>query len=97
MFNDRSGFRNSCATSWKPWNQLENKAHSVTSTTSVIMDSHLFDYNDFNKFERNDHLRFWIKECKEVGGKTSLLWHPQTLTADYGWGTTFKKLIKELA
>ena len=97
MFNDRSGFRNSCATSWKPWNQLEKKAHSVTSITSVIMDSHLFDYNDFNKFERNDHLRFWIKECKEVGGKTSLLWHPQTLTADYGWGTTFKKLIKELA
>ena len=96
MFNDRSGFRNSCATSWKPWNQLENKAHSVVSTTSVVMDSHLYDYNDFNKVERNDYLRFWIMECHKVGGKTSLLWHPHSLSKDYGWLEGFKDLINIL-
>ena len=42
----------------KPWNQLENKTHSIACTTSVIMDSHLFDYNEFNKIERNDILDF---------------------------------------
>ena len=93
MFNDRSGFRNSCATNWKPWNQLENKTHSIACTTSVIMDSHLFDYNEFNKIERNDHLRFWIMECKEVGGKTSILWHPHSLSKGYGWLEGFKDLI----
>ena len=94
MFNDRSGFRNSCATNWKPWNQIENKAHSITCTTSVLMDSHLFDYNDFNKVERNDYLSFWVLECKEIGGKISLLWHPHTLSKDYGWLENFEGLIK---
>jgi len=97
MFNDRSGFRNSCATSWQPWNQLECKAHGITSTTSVVMDSHLFDYNNFNTHERNEYMRSWIKECKEVRGKTYLLWHPQTLTADYGWSDGFLMMLKAIA
>ena len=96
MFNDRSGFRNSCATNWKPWNQLERKAHRIKCSTSVMMDSHLFDYNNFNSDERNNYMRSWIKECREVAGKTYLLWHPQTLTKDYGWETSFRSLIQEL-
>ena len=93
MFNDRSGFRNSCATNWKPWNQIDNKVHSITCTTTVLMDSHLFDYNDFNKVERNSYLRFWVMECKEIGGRISLLWHPHTLSKDYGWLENFEDLI----
>ena len=93
MFNDRSGFRNSCATNWKPWNQIDNKAHQITCSTSVLMDSHLFDYNDFNKLERNDYLRFWVMECKDIGGEISFLWHPHTLSKDYGWVENFKDLV----
>jgi len=93
MFNDRSGFRNSCATSWKPWNQIEGKAHLISCKMSLVMDSHLFDYNDFSNNERNDDLRFWIKECKDVGGKATILWHPQTLTKDYGWNHGFISML----
>ena len=93
MFNDRSGFRNSCATNWKPWNQIDNKAHQITCSTSVLMDSHLFDYNDFNKHERNDYLRFWVMECKDIGGEISFLWHPHTMSKDYGWVENFKDLV----
>jgi hypothetical protein len=57
------------------------------------MDSHLFDYNDFNKVERNSYLRFWVMECKEIGGRISLLWHPHTLSKDYGWLENFEDLI----
>ena len=32
-------------------------------------------------------------ECKEIGGKISLLWHPHTLSKDYGWLENFKDLI----
>ena len=96
MFNDRSGFRNSCSTTWNPWNQLEFTAHRTKCTTSVVMDSHLFDYNEFSCDERNNYMKSWINECREVSGKAYILWHPQTLTTDYGWDPTFRKLIKEL-
>ena len=52
------------------------------------MDSHLFDYNDFNKVEKY-YIRFWVMECKEVGVKfLSLASH--TLSKDYGWPENFK-------
>ena len=47
--------------------------------------------------ERNEYMRSWIKECKEVRGKTYLLWHPQTLTADYGWSDGFLMMLKAIA
>ena len=93
MFNDRSGFRNSCATSWNPWDQIKGKSHSVSCITSVVMDSHLFDYSDFNDDERNKYMKTWLNECKAVGGQASFLWHPQTLTKDYGWSNSFKVLL----
>ena len=96
MFNDRSGFRNSCATSWNPWDQIKGKSHSVSCITSVVMDSHLFDYSDFNDDERNHYMKIWINECMAVGGQACFLWHPQTLTKDYGWESAFLNLIKEL-
>ena len=85
MFNDRSGFRNSCATNWKPWDQIKRESHSVSCLTSVIMDSHLYDYSHLNEDERYKFIRIWIDECLAVCGQTSLLWHPQTLADDYGW------------
>jgi hypothetical protein len=60
------------------------------------MDSHLFDYNNFNDDERNNYMKIWINESMAVGGQASLLWHPQTLTKDYGWESSFISLIKEL-
>ena len=93
MFNDRSGFRNSCATSWNPWDQIKGKSHSVSCITSVVMDSHLFDYSDFNDDERNKYMKTWLDECKSVGGQASFLWHPQTLTKDYGWNNSFQVLL----
>ena len=97
MFNDRSGFRNSCAMSWKPWNPQAHKEHQIGCISSVIMDSHLFDYNDFSCCERNEYMRNWIIECKEVHGTCSLLWHPHTLTKDYGWNEDFNMMLETIS
>ena len=66
------------------------------------MDSHLFDYNDFSCDERNNFIKKLDKrmyglngKIYKVAGKTYLLWHPQTLTKDYGWETSFRSLIQE--
>ena len=94
MFNDRSGFRNSTAISWSPWNIVENKQHELKCTTSVLMDSHLYDYQNFSSTERIDQIKSWTDECRSVYGECSLLWHPHTLTNDYGWEQGFKKLLQ---
>lgn len=97
MFNDRSGFRNSSAISWKPWNQLKGESYNLICTPCTMMDSHLYDYNNFTSNERSTYMKSWIKECREVKGKTSLLWHPQTLTDDYGWEESFIELVDEIS
>ena len=97
MFNDRSGFRNSCATSWKPWNPKGHKEHQIGCISSVIMDSHLFDYNNFSCCERNEYMRNWIIECKKVHGTCSLLWHPHTLTKDYGWDEDYNMMLEAIS
>jgi hypothetical protein len=94
MFNDRSGFRNSTAISWSPWNLVEHKQHELKCTTSVLMDSHLYDYQNFRFSERIDQIKSWTNECKSVYGECSLLWHPHTLTNDYGWELGLKQLLE---
>ena len=94
MFNDRSGFRNSCATRWKPWSEIEERPYSISSSTSVLMDSHVYDYLEFSEKQRLAYLMFWVEECYEVYGSAFLLWHPQTITQDYGWSDGFEALVE---
>lgn len=96
MFNDRAGFRNSSSLVWQPWCAQNMQRHKLHCTTSVLMDSHLFDYRCLDVQESGKFIRQWLKEIHTNQGSAQILWHPQTLTKDYGWSEGFKNLLKEI-
>tara|TARA_A100000171_G_C2138049_1_gene152037 strand:+ start:4627 stop:5946 length:1320 start_codon:yes stop_codon:yes gene_type:complete len=94
MFNDRPGFRNSAAVNWHPWNYAKGTANELTALPTIIMDSHFYDYHQYETSDqRHNAMLHWIAECQIVGGQAALLWHPHTLTEDYGWGEGFQHLV----
>lgn len=97
MFNDRPGFRNSSCLSWHPWNPRKSKPHELTAINSVLMDSHLYDYHSFTEGERKDEISCWVEESKKVLGECSFLWHPHTLSQDYGWQGGLKCLLDKMS
>ena len=96
MFNDRPGFRTSTCIEWNPWNPSTKCTFKTKEKPTILMDSHLFDYNysgiDFKKI-----LSSTIEECKKVGGECYVLWHPHTLSSNYGWNNSkeFTKTLDE--
>ena len=57
------------------------------------MDSHIYDYLELDERQHTDFMRSFIKECKMLNGEAAVLWHPHTLTNDYGWSSGFTKLL----
>ena len=96
MFNDRSGFRNSSAIKWNPWNHLTQRAHGIYATNTLMMDSHLYDYNNYSFLEQKKQIKYWLKECKFVKAEIAFLWHPHTLNKDYNWKKTFEYILPKL-
>lgn len=96
MFNDRPGFRNASALRWKPWDFTTSQSHRIEAQPTVIMDSHLFDYQQLTDDERIVEIDSWLDECAEVGGEIAVLWHPHTLSNDYGWRGAFEVLLSRL-
>lgn len=96
MLNDRPGFRNAAALAWQPWDTSTARAHRLTALPTVLMDSHCYDYQPMTAAERHQSIRGWLDECRVVHGQIAVLWHPHTLTADYGWGDGFKEMIAML-
>ncbi len=97
MFNDRPGFRNSACLSWNPWNPKGSKPHPTTSISSVLMDSHLYDYHSLTDDERKAEIIRWTRECRAVEGQCCFLWHPHTLNEEYGWRGGLECLLNEVA
>mgnify|MGYP001822850495 CR=1 FL=1 len=99
MFNDRSGFRNSAAIEWRPWNPSDGRAHSIAAVACGFMDSHQYDYAALagDDGEHRVTLRDVVTECRAVGGDIDLLWHPHTLSEDYGWREGFTEMLREVA
>ena len=93
MFNDGPGFRAAVATSWMPWAQQNSQAQKLLALPTVIMDSHFFDYRHMDEVERKTSMRHWLNEVRSVHGQIAVLWHPHTLTKDYGWMAGFQELI----
>lgn len=89
-FNDRPGLRNGAALAWRP--ALPNGDEiGLTIMPTVLMDSHFYDY----AFPDDPAMamRPWIDEVVAVRGEASLLWHTQTMHADYGWGPGYLALL----
>lgn len=97
MFNDRPGFRNSAAIAWRPWNPDNGRPHDLVVTPSVLMDSHLFDYQALSGSERISTIDGLLSEVRVVSGQAAVLWHPHTLTSDYGWRAEFRHLLDGVA
>lgn len=93
MFNDRPGFRCAAALKWRPWNLDHGRAHNIMVIPTVLMDSHLYDYQLLTDEERDRQIAYWVNEVRDVGGVACLLWHPHTLTQDYGWRAGFERLM----
>jgi len=89
MFNDRPGYRTSSALAWQPWNPTANAAHLLTALPTVLMDSHFYDYHSLSAEQRQQSIQHWIGECQAVRGQVAVLWHPHTLSQDYGWSQGF--------
>lgn len=94
MFNDRPGFRNSSALAWHPWHTASAAALYLTALPSVFMDSYFYDYQPMTPAARQMAMRHWLQECHSVGGEIAVLWHPHTLTTDYGWSDGFRDAVK---
>lgn len=90
-FNDRPGFRNGAALSFHPWDTDRDSPMRLTATPLILMDSQLYDYRPGPDPERE--IRRWIGEVEATGGTASVLWHPHTLSADYGWPAGFAALL----
>jgi hypothetical protein len=93
MFNDRPGFRAGGALSWVPWDATAGNAHALHALPTVLMDSHFYDYQPMSAGERQAAIRNWLEEIFAVGGEAAVLWHPHTITADYGWREGFQELL----
>ena len=93
MFNDRPGYRTSTALAWQPWCPSSRSCHAITVLPTVLMDSHCYDYKPMTTQQRRESIKYWINECKAVRGEIAVLWHPHTLSMDYGWSVGFHELI----
>lgn len=93
MFNDRPGYRTSSALAWQPWNPTSDAAHLLTALPTVLMDSHCYDYQPMTADQRWQSVQHWIGECQAVHGQVAVLWHPHTLSEDYGWSQGFNDII----
>ncbi|HUP05574.1 MAG TPA: hypothetical protein VMU47_00370 [Caldimonas sp.] len=96
MFNDRPGLRSAAALEWQPWNARAGESHGLHVLPTVLMDSHLYDYVPFAADERRAAMHRWLEEIASVGGEAAVLWHPHTLTRDYGWSDGFRELLAEM-
>ncbi|MBF0612084.1 MAG: hypothetical protein HQL55_13270 [Magnetococcales bacterium] len=97
MFNDRPGFRASAALVWHPWEPVQGCCHTLLEYPSVLMDSHFYDYQPLSDVERKKALQNWLGEVALVKGQIGVLWHPHTLTKDYGWEGGFQDLLLAMA
>lgn len=97
MFNDRPGLRSASALAWRPWQTELGATHQLMALPTVIMDSHLYDYQPLTPEARREAMEHWVSECRMVFGQIAVLWHPHTLTTDYGWSQGFEELVALIA
>ena len=71
MLNDNPGFRNASALKWYPWNVRLQNAHDIEAQTTILMDSHLYDYKQINDVTREQIITNLVKECEIVHGSAA--------------------------
>ncbi len=91
-FNDRAGFRNGTALEFTPLGS-GGACLDMRALPTVLMDSHLWDYSDYDEQKRIDEMKRWIDEVIFVHGEISIVWHQRVYHKDYGWGGLYEELL----
>ena len=92
-FNDRSGFRTGSALRYHPWNIDGKYSMNLEILPMVLMDSHLYDYNDLNYYYCRQEMNYWIEEIYQVRGVASIIWHQRVMSKDYRWEKGYQHLL----
>ncbi len=96
-FNDRSGFRTGAALRYQPWSPRWQAPLKISTIPTMLMDSHLFDYDTLSREKRTEKMRRLVAEVKAVRGQASIVWHTHVFGPDYGWGETYSELLEMIA
>lgn len=96
MFNDRPGFRNSSSIVWRPWNQNAGISYTLKASPTILMDSHLYDYQQYTEQDRSLEISNWLDKIAVARGQSFVLWHPHTLSKSYNWMSGFRALVKSI-
>jgi hypothetical protein len=92
-FNDRPGFRCGAALRFHPWDLALEAPMSLEALPLVCMDSHFYDYSSSGPGGEGLQIGRWVEEVLAVHGQASVVWHPHTLSPDFGWNAGFHALL----
>ena len=68
-----------------------NTAHTLNAQPTVLMDSRCCDCQQMAAEQRRQSIRHWIGEgVRAVRGQVAVMWHPHTMSQDYGWSQGFE-------
>lgn len=93
-FNDRPGFRVGAALRYQPWIPGSDDSLKIDIVPLILMDSHIFDYSSLKPEQQESTIQSIIDELVFVHGEAAILWHPHTLSEDYGWSPSFLAVLK---
>lgn len=94
-FNDRPAFRAGAALRFSPL-LGDRRSRCLQEIPLVLMDSHLHDYLDLDESRIRVEADRWIDEIATVGGTASINWHQRGLHPDYGWGDSWRSVLKRV-
>lgn len=95
-FNDRPAFRNGAALRFKPWDSESENPMILEVLPLVLMDSHLYDYDELTDDQRIERLDQWLDEIRQVHGNATVNWHQRVWARDYGWDKTYANLLESM-
>jgi hypothetical protein len=97
-WNDVPGFRNGCASRFRPYDHRNQRPFEYFETPMVLMDSHLFDYAPGKEHERLADVLLMLDQLKTINFvHVAINWHPHTCHSDYNWHVAYETVLKNVA
>jgi hypothetical protein len=93
-FNDRPGFRNGSALRHRPLGAGLEGPLPIEAVPTVLMDSHLYDYQGLGPEEAEEQIARWVQEIAETRGQGAVIWHQHVFGPDYGWRRGYETLLR---
>ncbi|WP_375752272.1 hypothetical protein [Vibrio sp. HN007] len=95
-FNDKPGFRNFTAFKFPAFIDVENRfSASLKCLPLILMDSHLYDYEQLTQEQRYSLIDHYLDELESVCGQASVVWHQRVFHKNYGWCESYEYLLRQ--